>query len=116
MIIFVLESGIEVESKLMNCFASPDRQMELSVSLISVVSNIEHLVSSTNSVVLEEERLDSLVRLSVGTEGIIILRNLFSAGLNLRNTIIKKGWYHMIPSFFIKQKKTATEVTVFFYK
>ncbi len=88
MITFEVEGGLEAGEKLMNFFAQPDTPMELAVSLGSVISYIEHPASMTHSVVPEEERLqrgisDSLVRLSVGTEGFTVLRDALEYGLTL---------------------------------
>jgi methionine-gamma-lyase len=87
MITFEVEGGLEAGEKLMNFFARPDTPMELAVSLGSVISYIEHPASMTHSVVPEEERLmrgisNSLVRLSVGTEGFTILRDALNMGLS----------------------------------
>ncbi len=88
MITFEVEGGLEAGERLMNFFARPDTPMELAVSLGSVISYIEHPASMTHSVVPEEERLqrgisNSLVRLSVGTEGFTVLRDALDYGLSL---------------------------------
>lgn len=86
MIAFELKGGFDAGVNLMNFFARPDTPMELAVSLGSVISYIEHPASMTHSVVPEEERClrgitNSLVRLSVGTEGFTVLRDALAQGL-----------------------------------
>lgn len=86
MIAFELKGGFDAGVNLMNYFARPDTPMELAVSLGSVISYIEHPASMTHSVVPEVERCvrgitNSLVRLSVGTEGFTVLRDALNQGL-----------------------------------
>lgn len=86
MISFELEGGMKPAEKLMNYFARHDTPMELAVSLGCVISYIEHPASMTHHVVPPEDRLargitNGLVRLSVGLEGISILREAFEEGL-----------------------------------
>lgn len=86
MIAFELEGGMKPAEKLMNYFARHDTPMELAVSLGAVISYIEHPASMTHHVVPPEDRLargitDGLVRLSVGLEGVSILREAFEEGL-----------------------------------
>ena len=86
MIAFELEGGMAPAERLMNYFARHDTPMELAVSLGSVISYIEHPASMTHSVVPAEDRIargitDGLVRLSVGLEGVSILREAFEEGL-----------------------------------
>ncbi|MCC5920396.1 MAG: aminotransferase class I/II-fold pyridoxal phosphate-dependent enzyme [Cyclobacteriaceae bacterium] len=88
MISFELKGGYDAGVALMNYFARPDTPMELAVSLGSLISYIEHPASMTHSVVPEADRCergitDSLVRLSVGTEGVSILQKALDEGLNL---------------------------------
>lgn len=88
MIAFEVDGGYDAGVSLMNYFARPDTPMELAVSLGSVISYIEHPASMTHSVIPEEDRCirgitNSLVRLSVGTEGFTTLRNALDAGLNM---------------------------------
>ncbi|MCT4666033.1 MAG: aminotransferase class I/II-fold pyridoxal phosphate-dependent enzyme [Flavobacteriales bacterium] len=88
MIAFELKGGFDAGVSLMNYFARPETPMELAVSLGSVISYIEHPASMTHSVVPEEERClrgitNSLVRLSVGTEGFTVLRDALAEGLDL---------------------------------
>lgn len=89
MIAFELKGGFDAGVRLMNFFARPDTPMELAVSLGSVISYIEHPASMTHSVVPEQERClrgitDSLVRLSVGTEGYTVLRDALNLGLKIK--------------------------------
>ncbi len=86
MIAFELKGGFDAGVNLMNYFARPDTPMELAVSLGSVISYIEHPASMTHAIVPEEERClrgitNSLVRLSVGTEGFTVLRDALNQGL-----------------------------------
>jgi methionine-gamma-lyase len=88
MISFEVKGGYDAGVKLMNYFAGPDTPMELAVSLGSVISYIEHPASMTHSVVPEEDRLkrgitNSLVRLSLGTEGFKNLKNALDEGLKI---------------------------------
>jgi methionine-gamma-lyase len=88
---FEVKGGYEAGVKLMNYFARPDTPMELAVSLGSVISYIQHPASMTHSVVPENDRLkrgitNSLVRLSIGTEGVATLKNALSEGLELANS------------------------------
>lgn len=88
MIAFELEGGFDPAVRLMDFFARHDTPMELAVSLGSVVSYIEHPASMTHAVVPVEDRLargitDGLVRLSVGLEGVSVLRQAFEEGLEL---------------------------------
>jgi methionine-gamma-lyase len=88
MISFEVKGGYEAGVKLMNFFARPDTPMELAVSLGSVISYIEHPASMTHSVVPEEDRItrgitNSLVRLSIGTEGYTQLKDALDKGLKL---------------------------------
>lgn len=88
MIAFELEGGFDPAVSLMNYFARHDTPMELAVSLGSVVSYIEHPASMTHAVVPAVDRIargitDGLVRLSVGLEGLTVLRTAFEKGLEL---------------------------------
>lgn len=85
---FELVGGYEPAVRLMNYFARHDTPMELAVSLGSVISYIQHPASMTHAVVPEEDRLargitNGLVRLSVGLEGLSILRDALEEGLAL---------------------------------
>ena len=85
-IAFELEGGFDPAVKLMNYFARHDTPMELAVSLGSVISYIQHPASMTHAVVPEEARrargiTDGLVRLSVGLEGVSILKRAFEEAL-----------------------------------
>ena len=88
MISFEVKGGFDAGVKLMNYFARPDTPMELTVSLGSVISYIEHPASMTHSVIPEEDRKErgitsSLVRLSIGVEGYSILTQALNEGLSL---------------------------------
>jgi methionine-gamma-lyase len=87
-IAFELQGGYEPAVRLMDYFAGHDTPMELAVSLGSVISYIQHPASMTHSVVPAEVRRergisDGLVRLSVGLEGLSILKGAFEEGLTL---------------------------------
>lgn len=88
MIAFELDGGFDPAVKLMNYFARHDTPMELAVSLGAVISYVQHPASMTHSVVPAEDRAargitDGLVRLSVGLEGVLILKESFEEGLRL---------------------------------
>jgi methionine-gamma-lyase len=88
MISFEVKGGYNAGVNLMNYFARVDTPMELTVSLGSVISYIQHPASMTHSVVPEEVRIargipNSLVRLSVGCEGLSTLLNALEEGLSL---------------------------------
>jgi len=88
MISFEMDGGIGPAKKLMNYFARHDTPMELAVSLGCVITYIQHPASMTHAGVPKEERLkagltDDLVRLSVGIEGVGILIDAMSKGLDL---------------------------------
>jgi methionine-gamma-lyase len=88
MISFEVRGGYQAGVELMNFFAREDTPMELTVSLGSVISYIQHPASMTHSVVPEDIRIqrgipNSLVRLSVGCEGVSTLLEALDRGLNL---------------------------------
>jgi methionine-gamma-lyase len=74
MIAFEMAGGFESATQLMNHFARRDTPMDLTVSLGSTSTYIQHPASMTHAGVPEEERrargiTDGLVRVSIGLEG-----------------------------------------------
>lgn len=87
MIAFELAGGFESAESLMNHFASRNTPFELTVSLGSATTYVQHPASMTHAAVPEIERrargiTDGLIRLSVGLEGIDYIRNGFAEGFS----------------------------------